>query len=235
MTDKIDNGSDTVITDGKDTSFRSQMLASVATLAAASIRAEQRLGDTAKAWGHNLFAAVYTDGGNMDDLIGQSKLAAGWKTLSTSEAGRKTKQRLDVYFSNARLVAERFSTLTDEQRADVLNGKSSIHYLASEFRKADAVIRKAAKATEAAEKASEAADGADAPPVPESIDVATLTLSQLGEMILNRYQLATDEEKSEAHPAFELLFDAFNADIEAAAMALDNVDASHSEDERIAA
>lgn len=221
MTDKIDNGKDTIDTSGEQTDNRSQMLASVAAIAAASIRAENKLSQTAKQWGHSLFSAVYTDGGNLDALIGDSKVAAGWKTLSTSEAGRKTKQRLDVYFSNARMVAERYTSLTDDQRTGILNGTVSIHYLASEFRKADAATRKAAaKAAEAA-KAGEAADEAsDTTGTGEGVDLSTFTLAQLAEAMLNRYQLADNAEKAEAHPALELLVDAMNADIEADAKVL---------------
>lgn len=223
-TNAIDNGTDTINTGGEQTDNRSQMLASVAAIAAASISAENKLSETAKQWGHRLFSAVYTDGNNLDGLIGDSKIAAGWKTLSTSEAGRKTKQRLDVYFSNARLVAERYATLTEEQRIGVLAGTVSIHYLASEFRKADAAARKAEAKAKEAENAKEKADEAgDTNGTGEGADLSTFTLAQLAEAMLNRYQLASSEEKAEAHPALELLVDSMNADIEADASVLETV------------
>jgi hypothetical protein len=213
---KIDNGNNTVSTDGGDDN-RSKMLASAQAIAASTVRFEGNVSKTAKAWGHALFVAVYTDGLNLDALIGDSKIAAGWKTLTASEGGRKAKQRLEVYFSNARLVAERWTTaLDDDQRSAVLGGTASIHYLADQMRKADRDAKKAEAAAAAAEKAAEAADdSATIVAVPDG-----LTLAVLAEAMLNRYQLADDAEKAEAHAALELLVDAMNADIEAAAEVL---------------
>jgi hypothetical protein len=211
----IDNGANTVSTDGTDN--RSLMLASALAIASAIVTSENKLSGTAKEWGLSLFRAVYREGANLDALIGDSKIAAGWKTLTLSDAGKKAKGRLEVYFSNARLVAERFGNMSLEERTAILDGVTSVHYVAEAFRKADREAKKAER--KAAEAANEAADEANdtTPPKP---DLSGFTLAELAEAMLNRYQLADNDEKSEAHPALALIVEAMNADIEADVSAL---------------
>lgn len=212
MKTAIDNGTDSVDVTGTLLDNRSQLLASAALIVSQTVEAEGRIGETAKAWGKSVFAAVYQDNANLDSLIGDSKIAAGWTTLSASEGGRKAKQRLDVYFSNARLVAERWTTLSDEQRAAVLDGTSSIHYLAGQFRKADADAKKAAKkAEEAAAAAAAAGDSATDANVPEP---APVTLEAQVLALIDAYQAATVEQREAAYPALALLLETVNSDAE---------------------
>lgn len=208
----IDNGADSIVLDVATPDNRSAMLASAAAIASETIGFEAKVGDTAKAWGHSLFLAVYRDNANLDALIGDSKIAAGWQTLSVSDGGKKAKGRLEVYFSNARLVAERWSALTEEQRDAVLDGTSSIHYLAGTFRKADADAKKAAAKEEAANKAKEeAANSASETGLVET-PVEGLSLAAMVEQVLNFYANADEAARDEAAPALALLFEAVNAD-----------------------
>lgn len=169
----IDNGDNAVTITRDATDARSAMLASAATIAAFVVETEGKLGETAKAWGQSLFRAVYVDkAASLDALIGDSKVAAGWNILTSSDAGRKAKARLEVYFSNARLVAERWDANADKQ-ADVLAGLSSIHYLAGQYRKADADAKKAASKAAALAKAEQDAADAKAAAGDSASDVAT--------------------------------------------------------------
>jgi hypothetical protein len=156
----IDTANDTVLTiDANAPDARSKMLASASAIAALVIDSEGKLAETAKSWGHNLFRAVYVDNANMDTMIGDSKVAAGWSVLTTNETGKKAKARLEVYFSNARKVAEAWGGMEQAARDDVLAGLSSIHYLAGQLRKAESDAKKAAdKAVKLAKAEQEAAD-----------------------------------------------------------------------------
>jgi len=156
----IDTANDTVLTiDTNAPDARSKMLASASAIAALVIDSEGKLAETAKSWGHNLFRAVYVDGANMDTMIGDSKVAAGWSVLTTNETGKKAKARLEVYFSNARKVAEGWGAMEQAAKDDVLAGLSSIHYLAGQLRKAESDAKKAAdKAAKLAKAEQEAAD-----------------------------------------------------------------------------
>jgi len=156
----IDNGADAIVTiDANAPDARSQMLSSASAIAACVIETEGKLAESAKAWGHNLFRAVYLDGLNLDGMIGDSKLAAGWQALSTNDTGKQAKRRLEVYFSNARKVAEAWGTMEQSVKDDVLAGLSSIHYLAGQLRKAESDAKKAAeKAAKLAKAEQDAAD-----------------------------------------------------------------------------
>jgi len=155
--DTKNDGAMTIDTNAPDA--RSMMLASASAIAAFVIESEGKLADTAKAWGHALFRAVYVDGANMDGMIGDSKVAAGWSVLTTNETGKKAKARLEVYFSNARKVAEAWGGMEQAARDDVLAGLSSIHYIAGQLRKAEADAKRAAdKAAKLAKAEQEAAD-----------------------------------------------------------------------------
>jgi hypothetical protein len=176
------------------------------------MKAETAIGLTAKNWGAALFRSSINDGVSLNMLIGESKLAAGYATLSVSEAGRKAKQRLDVYFSNARLVEERWATLSDESKEAVLKGETSIHYLASQFRDADRKAKTEAKKAEAAAEAAANGNAVNTPP-------EATTLAQDAEALLERFMGATDDERSDAYDAIGLLVDAMNEAIAASAEA----------------
>lgn len=208
----IDKGNDVVVVEAAPLDARSKMLASAARIVEQSVEAESAIGETAKQWGFNLFVAVYQDNANMDSLIGDSKVASGWQHLSSSEAGRKAKGRMEVYFSNARLVAERWSQLSDEQREQVLAGLSSIHYLAGQFRKADADAKKAAKKAAELEAAKVAASesGTDA----ATVEAAPPSLESMVLALIDAYQVASVEEREAAYPAFALLVEQVNGDAE---------------------
>jgi hypothetical protein len=211
----VDNGNATVSGDTSETADNRHIANGKAkAIADAVMKNETALAVTAKEWGAALFRSSINDGVSLDMLIGESKLAAGFATLGTSEAGRKAKQRLNVYFSNARLVMERFGTLSDEAKAAILSGETSIHYLASQYRDADrkaaSEAKKAQAAAEAAADGSVAANG-DAP--------ATTTLAQDAEALLERFMGATDEERSDAYDAIGLLVDAMTEAIAASAEA----------------
>jgi Zn-dependent M16 (insulinase) family peptidase len=212
MNEVIDNGNDSIDVTGEALDNRSQMLASAALIVSQTVAAEAKIGETAKTWGHSLFSAVYRDNANLDALIGDSKVAAGWNNLSASEGGRKAKQRMEVYFSNARLVAERWNMLTDEQREAVLNGLSSIHYLAGQFRKADADAKKAAKKAEEAKVAAQQAAEGGSVSTDETGEADTLETAVM--RLIDRYQAATVEERDAAYDALALLFETVNGDAE---------------------
>lgn len=156
----IDIDADTAMTiDTNAPDARSQMLASASAIAACVIETEGKLAETAKAWGHALFRAVYVDNANLDSMIGDSKVAAGWSVLTTTDTGKKAKARLEVYFSNARKVAEAWGAMEQTAKDEVLAGLSSIHYLAGQLRKAEADAKKAAtKAAKLAKAEQEAED-----------------------------------------------------------------------------
>ena len=208
----VDNGNATVSGDTSETADNRHKANGLAKRIVDDVmKAETAIGLTAKDWGAALFRSSINDNVPLDTLIGDSKLAAGHATLGTSEAGRKAKQRLDVYFSNARLVMERWTRLSDEQREAVLNGTTSIHYLASQFRDAD---RKAKAAAKQAEAAAEAAADSSAAATETAV---TTTLAQDAEALLERFMGATDDERSDAYDAIGLLVDAMNEAIAASA------------------
>lgn len=219
----IDNGGDTIDASGQQPDERSQMLSSAARIAANVISMEGTLAETAKQWGHHLFRAVRIDGANMDTLINDSKVAANWPTLGSSDAGRKAKQRLEVYFSNARLVAERWEGMTDEQRADVLAGTSSIHYLAGQFRKADSDAKKAADKEAKRLKAEQEAADAKANAANSESETRTgetgdepRSLIDLANELSARIAAASDDELNDAFDSIAAVADALNARIDAA-------------------
>jgi hypothetical protein len=167
MLQVIDNGStDALSFDPAAPDARSIMLASAASLVSTVIDVEGKLADTAKAWGANVFTLAYPADDakpvTLDALIGDSKVAASWGTLATTDAGKKAKSRMEVYFSNARLVAESFDSLSDDDKRDIRAGISSIHYRAGLIRKAASEAKKAAR-KEADRVEAEAAATAPAP------------------------------------------------------------------------
>lgn len=204
----IDNGQETVVADEASTDNRHVANAKAAEIVAFVMKSETALGVTAKDWGAAIFRSVHRDNVSLDTLIGESKLAAGFATLSATEAGKKAKSRLNVYFSNARLVNERYSTLTDEQRDNVLNGVTSIHYMAAQFRDAD---NKAAKAAKAAETAGEAAADNGAASASDGLPESGMTLSQLADELLRRWIAASEAEQEEALDSVSLLIDTINS------------------------
>lgn len=165
----IDNGTDNAITVDTDAlDARSIMLASAASIASTVVKVEGELAATAKTWGANLFSLAFPADDvkpvALDTLIGDSKLATGWATLTHSEAGTQAKRKLEVYFSNARLVAESFESLTDDEKRDIRAGLVSIHYKAGLIRKAAADAKRAAdkEAKRVAAEAEEAKAKEDA-------------------------------------------------------------------------
>lgn len=222
----IDNGMDNAVTmDTTATDPRKAMLTAAGAIASTVIDVEGKLAQSAKDWGCNLYRLVKAEGSkvSIDDAIGDSKVAAGWAILTTTDAGKKAKARLEVYFSNARLVAERWNGMDDAAKAAVLAGTSSIHYLAGQFRKADADAKKAAKkaaATAEAEAAKQAAE-ADAMPNGKAIPAATevadapsfgdtllAMAAHIGEM--------TVEDFAANSAAFALFMEAYDAKVNAA-------------------
>lgn len=220
-----DNGNNSVTADVEAVDNRHQANGFAKAIVDATMKAETAIGLTAKDWGAALFRSAINDNVSLDMLIGESKLSAGFATLGTSEAGKKAKQRLNVYFSNARLVMERWLSLSDEQREAVLNGTTSIHYLASSFRDAD---RKAQAEAKKAEAAAEAAANPEAAGT-ESQPNAT-TLKQDAEALLARFNAASDDERNDAYDAIGALVDAMNAAIEAG-----SVEPEQSDEQREAA
>lgn len=225
MTQVIDNGNETVTIDANAPDARSMMLASASAIAAFVIDTEGKLSETAKAWGHALFRCVYQDkASSLDALIGDSKVAAGWNMLTSSGAGRKAKGRMEVYFSNARLVAERWEGMTDDQRRDVLAGLSSIHYLAGQFRKADADAKKAATkeaerlaAEQAAEQAKRDAEASgDAVNEPETETFAVNGLADAIALVAAMLANAEPGEVLAAADAFNTLAGDFDGAVNAA-------------------
>lgn len=201
MTNKTtDNGANTVIADADATDNRHVANAAAAAIVAAVIKNETALAGKAKDWGVAVLNAVYTDKGNLDTLIGESKLASGFATLGKTEAGAKAKGRMNVYFSNARLIAERWATFTDEQRAALLKGESSLHYVAGELRKLDAKA-----------KADAAKAEAEANPDAVSSDATALTLKEMVTALSVAYSNASDQSRDDADDAIIAFIDIVNA------------------------
>lgn len=211
MTDnvlKLDNGAETVTVDANAPDARSIMLASANAIAQLSLEAESNIAESAKAWGTALFRAVHVDGLQMDALIGDTKIAAGWTTLATTTDGKKTKGRFEQYFTNARKVNENWTRFTDAERADMLNGLSSIHYQANKLRKAETDATREAK-KEAKRKEAEAAQAATpADTDTETVEVSGLldAIRLLGDMVAN----ATESELLNAGDAFNAMAKVFD-------------------------
>lgn len=229
----IDTANDTALTiDTNAPDARSMMLASAASLAATIIGVEGTLADTAKAWGANVFTLAYpaddTKPVTLDALIGDSKMAAGWATLATTDAGKKAKSRLEVYFSNARLVAETFDALSDDDKRDIRAGVSSIHYRAGLIRKAAADAKRAAdKETKrlAAEQAAadakadaDAAASAASAPEPEAAPV--VSIADMLAALLVAIDAAGDDELSATYDDMGAVVAAYDARINAAVVDL---------------
>jgi len=220
----LDVGRDEAMTiDTNAPDARSMMLASASAIAAFVIESEGKLADTAKAWGHALFRAVYIDGANMDSMIGDSKVAAGWSVLTTNDVGKKAKARLEVYFSNARKVAEAWGAMAEEAKADVLAGLSSIHYLAGQLRKAESDAKKAAdKAAKLAKAEQEAADAkaeADTNGPLTTDDVARVECNSLADIMalaMDMLANADDAETLAASDAVAAFTAAYDARVNAA-------------------
>ena len=216
----IDNG-ENVVTVGATNDARSIMLTSAAAIVADVIKVEGTLAETAKAWGHALFRAVYVDGLNMDAMIGDSKVAAGWNALASSDAGRKAKGRMEVYFSNARLVAEGWQGMEEAKRADILAGLASIHYIAGQIRKAKADAEKAAKKEaarvkeeqEAADAKAAAGDSAADTNVPDAAPSFADTLVTLAATVA----AMSPEDFAANADAFALFMEAYDAKVNEAA------------------
>lgn len=211
----IDNGDASVIVDTNAPDARSQMLTSAAAIAATVVTVEGTLAETAKAWGHALFRACYVDGMNMDAMIGDSKVAAGFSVLATSDAGRKAKGRLEVYFSNARKVAEAWTVMEQAARDDVLAGLSSIHYIAGQLRKAESDAAKAEKKRAALLAAEAAASDSKAEPVTETEAPAT-SFADAIKATLAAINASDDDTLAASYDVFADMIAAFDARINAA-------------------
>jgi hypothetical protein len=217
----IDNGNEAVTLNPVLQDARSIMLSSASDIAKIVADSEGKLADTAKTWGHNLFRAVYTDKvSSLDGLIGDSKTAAGWATLSLTDIGKKAKGRLEVYFSNARLVAEKWESLDQAERDAILAGTSSIHYVAGQFRKVAAdALKEANKVAKAAKKAADDAtaaqpdtsEGAPAPTAPVVVSFADMVANMVAAI-----GDATDDELTAAYDGFAAMIAAFDGRINAA-------------------
>lgn len=212
----LDNGPNTVTANEESSDNRHIANGKAAAIVAAILKSEAALSVTASEWGAALFRSVKNDNVSLDTLIGESKLAAGFATLGTTEPGRKAKQRLNVYFSNARLVAERFDNLSSEAQAKVLDGTSSIHYLAGQFRDSD---RKAAAEKKAAEAAAEAAANPDA--VTGDNANKPQSLLEMVDALMERWAASTDDEKADAYDAVAAFTALVNDDIAADAESIE--------------
>lgn len=220
----IDTGTETAVTfDTAGTDARNAMLTAAGVIATTVIDVEGKLAQSAKDWGCNLFRLVYADGSTvrLDDAIGDSKVAAGWNVLTTTDVGKKAKARLEVYFSNARLVAERWSGIDDAGKAAVLAGTSSIHYLAGQFRKADADAKKAAKkaaATAEAEaaKLAEAAAGAPSGTAPTESNAIPAGMSDAIASLIDLIANASDDDLNANYDGIAAIVAAYDARINAA-------------------
>jgi hypothetical protein len=233
------NATDALTIDAAAPDARSMMLASAASLVSTVIEVEGKLADTAKAWGANVFTLAYpaddTKPLTLDALIGDSKMAAGWPSLATTDAGKKAKSRMEVYFSNARLVAETFDALSDDDKRDIRAGVSSIHYRAGLIRKAAADAKKAAAkeaARIAAEEAAAAAkleaeatklDASNPAPEADATPPATSLADMLAALML-AIDAASDDELSGVYDDFAAVTASFddriNAAMEAAPVAV---------------
>jgi hypothetical protein len=198
-----DNGNNSIVADVEATDNRHIANGKAAAIVAAIVKNETALAITAKEHGTAIFRSVYQDGQNLDTLIGESKLAAGFATLGGSDAGKKAKQRLNVYFSNYRLVAERWNSFSDEQRANVLNATTSVHYLAAELRKADADAKRAA---------DKAAKEAEAAANPDALTSGEAGLIDAVSNVIAMYQAASMDERNLAFDALTELFALVDAD-----------------------
>lgn len=190
-----DNGNATVTADSSD-GADSRHIANAKALAIvnAVMKAESALALTAKEHGKAVFVTVYQDkSATLDTVIAENKLAAGFKALGDSEAGRKAKGRLNVYFSNFRFIAERWEKLSDEQRAAILNGDTSVHYLAATIRDEE---RKAEREAAKAAKEAEGDTVADAP-----------SLADAAKALLEAYKLANAADRNAAYDTLVELFD----------------------------
>lgn len=200
-----DNGNATVVADANATDNRHIANAKALAVVTAVMKSETALAVTAKEFGVAVFKTVYADKtATLDTVIAENKLAAGFKALGDKgEAGRKAKGRLNVYFSNFRFMAERWEKLSQEQRDSILNGETSVHYLAAtirdEERKAE---REAAKA--------EAAKAVDA-----EIEANRLTLNEQAAMLVEAYRNASSDERNEAFDMLATLFELVDADTKA--------------------
>lgn len=209
-----DNGNAVVIADASPTADERHIAnAKAAAIVKAILLAETALAVTAKEWGTALFRSVHNDKVPLDTLIGESKLSAGYATLGASEAGKKAKQRLDVYFSNARLVNEGFASMDETAQAAILNGESSIHYIAGQIRDAN---RKALAAAKKAEAEAEAAADSSAAATANEAANKPLSLLETIESLRVLWAAATDDERNEAYDSVSALFEEVNASIEAA-------------------
>lgn len=197
MEQKLDDGQNTVTaSDAITADNRSIANGLAAKIAGFITESENKLSITAKEHGVAMLRSHYRDGVSLDVLIGESKLAASFKTLGTSDAGKKAKSRLNNYFSSYRLLAERWTTLTDEQRNGMLDGETSPHYVAALIRKADAEAAKAAAKAEA-----DAETKAETP-----------SLVALADALLVAYQAASMDERNEAFDAIAAIMAAVDAD-----------------------
>lgn len=217
----IDVGTENALTfDPAAPDARSIMLSSAAALVATTLDMEGKLSETAKTWGANVFSLAYPADDakpvTLDTLIGDSKVAAGWSSLTTTEAGKKAKARMEVYFSNARLVAETFEALSDDDKRDIRAGISSIHYRAGLIRKAAADAKKAAKKeaerVAAEQAASDSKAEADAPPATVVTTTFADALAALTALVVD----ASDDDLNANYDAFAALVASFDARINAA-------------------
>lgn len=200
---------------------RSEMLTAARAIVSTIVNSEVALGDSAKAWGHRLFRMCYLDNADMNALIGDTKTVADWASLSASDAGRKVKGRMEVYFSNARTVAEAWNGLTEDARRDMLNGTSSIHYVAGQLRKAASDAKKAAdkeakrvKAEEAAAEADAAAKASASEPVTEGATVAVDAETAFAALLAFVADMSEDEANAFG-PMLDRLNDAFGERVNA--------------------
>lgn len=223
-------GTDNALTVDTDaTNPHSVMIASAASIVSTVVKVEGQLAVTAKAWGASLFTLAFpadeSKAIKLDTLIGDSKIAAGWATLTATDAGKEAKRKLEVYFSNARLVAESFESFSEDEQRDIRNGLVSIHYKAGLMRKATADAAKAAKKEEARLAAEKAASEASTDAAASASDVtatapAPVSLVEMFANMTSAIESATDDELTGAYEAMAAMVAAYDARINASVEAV---------------
>lgn len=202
---KIDDGINTVTaSDAPTADNRSQSNALAALIAATITKNETALAITAKDYTVAILRTVYQDGNNLDLIIKENKLAAGFKTLGVSEAGKRAKSRLSGYFSSIRYLAENWDDIPQDKRDAMLNGETSPLHQYNVMKKAEAEADKAKAKAEA-----------------EALAPATETPSLVAqaEALLAAYLAAGMDERNEAFDAMSAIFAAMDEDTKAQAEA----------------
>ena len=172
------------------------------------------------AWGASraiLQFALDYDAAKLDKA---DKLAIGAKDLPSNSPA---KRRLSQYHSRFRRIAEDYDTIPQSERDELLSGKRSFLTVYDGIMKREKAAEKAKADAEAAKAAEAAIESAKAEAVAEAVaESDTLTLSAILAMATARFAVAEAAERAEAELALVALVEAFNAEAEADAEALES-------------